>query len=95
MSYEALGKPLRKRNPTPADLASWRAVSTYVTEHEARKRAETNQRLGFPIGDYIARLLIPEDAPVTIGRINEKRGHCDLTGDPEVLLAAVVSVVKV
>jgi hypothetical protein len=95
MSYEALGKPLRKPRPTPAELASWRAVSTYITEEAARARALENHQLGFPIGDFIARVVLLRDAPVTWGPINSK-GHCDLTGDPAALLAAVVlPVVKV
>ncbi len=89
MSYEALGKPLRKPRPTPAELASWRAISTYITDEAARTRALENRELGFPIGDFIARLVLVEDAFVTRGPINRK-GHCDLTGDPADLLAAVV-----
>ncbi len=95
LSYAALGKPLRKQRPSATEIAAWQAVSTYVTEEVARGRAQANAALGLPLGDFIARLDIPDDAPITIGRINPKTGHCDLTGEPAALLGAVVSVVRV
>lgn len=95
LSYAALGRPLRKLRPSAAEIAAWRAVSTYVTEEAARGRARANAALGFPLGDFIAKLVIPEDAPVAIGRINSKTGHCNLTGEASVLRSAVVSVVSV
>lgn len=95
LSYRALGRPLRTRKPTRAELAAWSAVSTYVTAEQARGRARTNAALGFPIGDFIAHLVVPEGAPIAIGRVNEQTGHCDLTGEPEALLAGVVSVQRV
>lgn len=95
MSYKALGKAVTRRNPTPVDLATWAAVSTYVTEYAARKRAQENADRGLPIGEFIAILVLPAGALIQIGRINELTGHCDLTGDAADLLAAVVSTVKV
>ena len=94
LSYKALGKPLRSAKPTRAQIAAWEAVSTYATEYEARKRLEINAELGFPLGDFIAKLVIPENATITIGPINEKTGHCDLTGEASALLVVVVLVVK-
>lgn len=94
-SYAALGRTLRTQRPSGAEIAAWRAVSTYITEEAARDRARTNAALGFPLGDFIAKLVIPEDAPVAIGRINSKTAHCDLTGEASVLLNAVVSVMRV
>ena len=95
MSYEALGRPLRGARPSASQLASWRAVSTYVTEAQARRRAMANAAVGFPLGDYIACLVLPEDSMIHVGPVNAETGHCDLTGDPAVLLAAVVSIVRV
>lgn len=95
LSYAALGRPLRKQQPSAAEIAAWQAVSTYLTEEAARIRALANAALGLPLGDFIAKLTIPEDAPIAIGRINPKTGHCDLTGEPAALRGAVVSVVRV
>jgi hypothetical protein len=94
-SYAALGIPLRKPRPSASDIAAWQAVSTYVTDYAARKRAWENASVGNPLGDFIATLVIPENAPITIGPINPISGHCNLTGEPAVLLAAVVSVERV
>ena len=82
-------RPPPWRNPTPEQLASWYAVSTYVTEEGARDQALAVREAGRSIGDFIAGLVIPADATVTFGAINE-RGHCDLTADAQVLLDAVV-----
>src|SRR6266704_2435946 len=69
-------RPPPSRNPTPAQLASWNAVSTYVTEEGARDQALAVRVAGRSIGDCIARLVIPLGAAVTFGVVNEK-GHCD------------------
>lgn len=88
-SHEARGRRPPWRNPTPGQLASWHAVSSYVTEEAARAQAIEIRAAGRSIGDYIARLVIPEGAAVAFGAINEA-GHCDLTADAQVLLDAVI-----
>lgn len=95
MSYKQLGRPLRRRHPTPVDVRSWEVgVSAYATLEGARRRARAMRELGVDIGAYIAALLIPEDGPVTY----EKTGgqdHYDLVGDAEAMLRCVESVVPV
>jgi hypothetical protein len=93
-SNEALGRPLRGPRPTAAEVASWKAVSTYVTEALARDRAQRNQELGRPLGLFIAKLVLPAGSPVLIAAVS-RVGHCDLTGEAQILLDAVVSVVAV
>ncbi len=88
-SLEARGRRPPWRNPTPEQLASWRAVSTYVTEEAARAQALVVRATGRSIGDYIVRLILPAGAAVVIGTVNEE-GHYDLSADAQVLLDAVV-----
>ena len=64
-------------------------ISVNVTRAQARHRTCHP----FP-GLYIAELLIPDDAPTRFRRTGA-RGHHTLWGDPDVLLACVVSVVHV
>ena len=96
LSHEASGFPL-KAKPTAADVASWRAVSTFTSEDALRERALEARRYGRPetlLREYIAVLDVPDGSLIAVGRIS-RTGHCDLTADPQVLLAAVVNVIPV
>jgi hypothetical protein len=81
-------RPPPGRNPTPEQRASWDAVSTYINEDGARAQALAVRETGRSLGDFIAKLVIPEGAVVAVGAISA-RGHCDLTADARVLLDAV------
>ena len=70
----------------------WDGISVYATEQQARNKAHD-----FPvIGQYIAQLHIPDQAPVRIERtLRRSRGHHTLWADPTYLLDCVVVVVLV
>lgn len=66
-------------------------ISVFATEQQARKKAQA-----FPfLGSFIARLEIPDDAPVRIERTLSSRGHHTMWGNPDDLRRYVVSVVPV
>ena len=68
----------------------WDGISVYATPAQARRAA-----LRFPqLGGYLARLDIPEDAPVQIKRTRRRRGHHTIWGEPSFLLDCVVEVVS-
>ena len=57
----------------------------FATETQAR-----NQARDFPLlGSYIARLDVPDDAPVRAERTLRTRGHHTLWADPQALLRYV------
>lgn len=66
-------------------------VSMFATEQQARNKA---QRYPF-LGRHIARLEIPDDAPILVERTTESRGDYTAWGDPDELRKYVVSVVPV
>jgi len=72
---------------------AWQAVSVFVTREGAARQARANASRGRPLGDYIAELRIPPDAPV---RTDDPRadGHLNLWAEPAVLLAAVTLPVE-
>jgi hypothetical protein len=89
MSNEAKGIPLTGNDFDRSRLND--GISVFNTEQQARKRA-----LFYPnLGAYIARLEIPEGAPVRIERTLSTPGHHTIWGDPDDLLMYVVSVVPV
>jgi hypothetical protein len=79
--------------PEPADPAYrelWDGLSVFATETQARNKAQD-----WEIGDHLALLEIPDDAPVRWKRTLKSRGHHTLWGDPSYLLGRVVSIVAV
>lgn len=90
-------KHLKPERPAPTDPGLrdlWETgVSVYATEAQARKKAKGWEPL-FPLGEHIARLEIPDDAPISVEK-TLGRGHYTLRGDPDTLLSHVVSIVLV
>lgn len=85
-SNAALGRPLR--DPSPEARRLWDGISVSATEAQARRRARQYPMLG----RFIARLEIPDGAPVRVERTTRVPGHYTLWGDPAVLLWYVVAV---
>jgi hypothetical protein len=84
-SYTAMGRT--PRNPTPKALREYAGVSVYDTEEHARDNALRNPG----IGQFLARLEIPNNAPIEITPVsNLWTGHHNLYGTPEAMLACVV-----
>lgn len=89
-SNAALGRTLR--DPRPESQRLWTGISVFATEAQARDRANDYPLLG----EYIAQLVIPDDAPVRVERtIPRSRGHHTLWGHPGLLTSLVVDVVPV
>ena len=88
LSYIELGLPLMDDSPETQRLAQ--GISVNATLQQARNRANTVPSLR-SLG-YVAELLVPEDAHVTIERTGRTRGHFTLWGDPDTLMRCVVSV---
>jgi hypothetical protein len=84
-SSQAQGIP--PRSDAPDVLRLWDGLSCWATESQARRTIRS-----FPyLGSYIARLQIPDDAPVRIERTRGP-GHHTVWGDPAVLMSYVVAV---
>jgi hypothetical protein len=88
-SNAARGRPLP--DPSAETRRLWAGVSVNATEAQARRRARRYPALGA----WIARLELPEGAPVQAARTTRIPGHHTLWGDPAVLLRCVVAVVPV
>ena len=99
---------LRKRSPVPDDPAfqrRWEGLSIFDNEEEVRDLGRNRRRRGRPwsLGEYIATLSIPDDAPITCEQpVHEGGGHWLLyddegrmldEDDAPLLLRYVVSVV--
>lgn len=80
--------------PTPSDPALLRlrdGLSVYATLAQARRKARAYPMLG----QFIAVLEIPETEAIRYERtLPGSRGHHTLWGEPKLLLACIVSVVK-
>lgn len=88
LSDDARGRGTPSDPPEIRRLRTGRSV--FATEAQARRRART-----FPmLGQYIARLEIPEDSPVQVER-TLGAGHHTIWGEPDLLLAYVAAVVPV
>jgi hypothetical protein len=89
-SNEARGTPAPNQRSETRRL--WRGVSVFATESQARSKARQ-----FPaLGRYIARLDLPETAPLVWERtLRNSRGHHTLWGEPQALLALVTVVASV
>jgi hypothetical protein len=89
MSAATLNGPI----PLDPELARLHdGISVYATERQGRRKAQA-----YPwLGDHIAALKLPDDAPVRIERtLPRSRGHHTLWGDPEYLRERTVSIVPV
>jgi hypothetical protein len=86
-SPQALGRTLADPNPERRRL--WSGISANATLPQAASRARD-----FPaLGQYTARLDIPNHAPVRWGRtLPRSRGHYTLWGEPAVLLGCVTAM---
>jgi hypothetical protein len=86
MSYWDLGRRPARRQDDPRyeqDKAAYEEVSAFVTAEEAAAKAKARD-----LGDYIAELEVPDDAPMSV-----KRGHRGLIGTtPGQLLGMVRNV---
>lgn len=72
---------MRLVDPTQAEGSSYHSVSCHNSLEGMRA-----WQLRYFVSGYIAELEVPDDADV----VEEPNGHCDLTGDPQVLLSYVV-----
>lgn len=86
-SYLAQGKIPLAGDPETLELMS--GISVWNTATQARNKA-----LDYPgLGQYIATLRIPEGGRITYRRTGSNRGHHTLWGEPQDLLACIVTVV--
>jgi hypothetical protein len=85
MSYEALGRPMPP-NPIDRLKLGWAGVSTFLTAESAISRSTRLRR------DWYAVLELAADTPIPV--LRGRGQHLDLYADPEVLLAAVVEVLR-
>ena len=84
-SSEAQGVP--PRSNAPEILRLWDGISCWATETQARRTIRS-----FPhLGTHIARLEIPDGAPIRVERTRGP-GHHTVWGDPAVLLSYVTTV---
>jgi len=78
------------RTDEPEVLRLWSGLSAFSTLAQARRKS----RISPVLGAFVARLVLPD-----VGQVRYERtrgtGHYTLWGEPSVLLAAVVSVVRV
>jgi hypothetical protein len=89
MSYWDLGRRPGRSQEDPRyeqDRAGYEEVSTFVTAEEAAAKAQARN-----LGDYIAELEVPDDAPMSV-----TRGHRGLIGTtPGQLLGMVQNIQRV
>jgi hypothetical protein len=86
MSREALG--MQPRHPTAKALRLWSGLSTHRTREQAAALAYASPWLG----DFIAELHVPTDGRFRLELDNGRNGHCTVWGEPDELLALVVSI---
>ena len=91
MSYAAQGKaPPRAQQDNPAFLRQWEGLSVFTTYAAARKNAALYR---WRMGEYIAELDIPDDAPIDYETPDHK-GHLNLYEvDPAYLMSCATRVV--
>ena len=69
----------------------WDGISVFNTTTQARRQA-----LRFPIlGQFLAQLNLPPDAPIRCERTLRTRGHYTIWGNPAYLLRCATEVVPV
>ena len=87
-------QPERPPPSNPQHRELWETgVSVFAKEEQARKKAR-GWEPRFPLGEYIACLVVPEGTPI-IAEKTLSQGHHTLRGDPDTMLACVVSTVPV
>ena len=91
LSYKALGLPLMDDTAGTIRLAE--GVSVMDTLEGARKRARQVRSLRSK--RFVAELVIPDGSPITFERTGKTPGHFTLWGDPDEILACVVSIFPV
>ena len=74
----------------PEDARLWDGLSMYSTFNQARRK----RRVSPMLGRYVAAVRVPLDGSIRIERTRGE-GHHTVWGDPDALLAMVVSVVLV
>jgi len=91
MSYAAQGKaPPRAQQDNPEFLRQWQGLSVFTSYDAARKNAALYR---WRMGEYIAELEIPDDAPVAY-EAPDRKGHLNLYGvDPTFLRSCATRVV--
>ncbi|MCC7371865.1 MAG: hypothetical protein IT306_25850 [Chloroflexi bacterium] len=80
-----------RNRPAPDDptlLAVWDGLSVFSTLSQARRK----RRVSPGIGSYVAVLRVPTDGSVHVERTLGGDGHHTIWGEPDALLALVVSV---
>lgn len=88
-SKQAQGAP--SRDPRPEIVRLQDGLSVYSTEAQARRTARR-----YPVlGRYIAALRVPEGTAIRVERTLSREGHHTIWGEPDDLLARVLSVVPV
>ena len=88
-SHVALGKAPMSADPVKRRMAE--GVSVYATLNQARRNARS-----FPgHGRYIAELIIPDGAALTIARTGRQPGHHTIWGDAAEILRYAASAVPV
>ena len=90
LSYLEKGIELKVDTPEARRLA--RGVSACATLQQARSRARLPSLRDYA---FVAELSIPDDSSIVFERTGRIRGHHTLWGNPDELLACVVSVVRV
>jgi hypothetical protein len=97
VTNKVFGRP-PARTATAQQLEDWaRCISVFQTEDQARSIELAMRALPrpHPIGDYIARLLLPVDAEEITWRATTPPGHFALEAPPQILLDRVHSVLRV
>jgi hypothetical protein len=91
MSYAAQGKtPPRAQRDNPEFLRQWEGLSVFTTYVAARRNAALYR---WRMGEYIAELEIPDDAPVDY-EPPDHRDHLNLYDvDPSFLMSCARRVV--
>jgi hypothetical protein len=86
LSFQALGIPLRRQ--TTKGLRLWSGLSVYRAREQAADLGARSPHLG----RFVAEVRLPLDGSFRLELDNGKDGHCTIWGEPEALLALVVSV---
>jgi hypothetical protein len=90
MSYQERGiRPMRPL--TGREHGRWSGVSHYDSAQAAATAAREKPRLG----QYVAAVRIPADAPVRIEQTGRVQAHYTIWAEPSLLLSWVVSVTAV
>jgi hypothetical protein len=90
LSSQAKGRP--PINNDPDVLRTHDGISMFTPLEIARERARRFRR----IGRFLAEMMIPDNSPsIRYQRTFASEGHYTVWGDPDELLALVVSVVPV